>query len=58
MLSPQLERRLPTIDQLSHQQVNLIRRFRSAKEDSTDHRDLAPLLHSINCIAEGFGWTG
>jgi len=58
LLSPQLERRLPTIDQVSRQQVNLIRRFRSAKADSADQPDLAPLLHSINCIAAGLGWTG
>jgi phosphoenolpyruvate carboxylase len=57
-LSPKLERRLPTIDQVSRQQVNLIRRFRSTGDEVKTESELDPLLYSINCIAAGLGWTG
>ncbi len=48
-----LERRLPVLDQVNRQQVELLRRYRAGQEDA-----LAPLLLSINCIAAGFGTTG
>lgn len=49
-----LARRLPTLNQVNRQQIELLRRFRS--EAGEEH--LAPLLLSINCIAAGFGTTG
>ncbi|MCI0400124.1 MAG: phosphoenolpyruvate carboxylase [Gammaproteobacteria bacterium] len=51
-----LGRRLPTLNQVGHEQVKLIKRFRSAKKVRLS--DLVPLLLSINCVAEGLGWTG
>jgi phosphoenolpyruvate carboxylase len=48
-----LERRLPILNQVNRQQVELLRRYRAGQEDA-----LAPLLLSINCIAAGFGTTG
>lgn len=50
-----IERRAEVINQVSNTQVELIRQFRQ----STHQRpDSSPLLHSINCIAAGLGWTG
>jgi len=52
-----LANRLPTLDQVNRQQIELLRRYRAAPpERAGDH--LAPLLLSINCIAAGFGTTG
>jgi phosphoenolpyruvate carboxylase len=52
-----LANRLPTLDQVNRQQIELLRRYRGAPpERAGDH--LAPLLLSINCIAAGFGTTG
>ncbi|HYL54746.1 MAG TPA: phosphoenolpyruvate carboxylase [Gemmatimonadales bacterium] len=52
-----LANRLPTLDQVNRQQIELLRRYRAAAaERAGDH--LAPLLLSINCIAAGFGTTG
>ncbi len=48
-----LESRLPILDQVNRQQIELLRRFRAGQEDV-----LAALLLSINCIAAGFGTTG
>src|SRR5207249_1958700 len=48
-----LSRRLPTLNQVSHQQIELLRRYRAGQEDA-----LPALLLSINCIAAGFGTTG
>jgi len=48
-----LSRRLPTLNQVNHQQIELLRRYRAGQEDA-----LAGLLLSINCIAAGFGTTG
>ncbi len=48
-----LSRRLPTLNQVSHQQIALLRRYRAGQEDA-----LPALLLSINCIAAGFGTTG
>ncbi|MEE8264221.1 MAG: phosphoenolpyruvate carboxylase [Gammaproteobacteria bacterium] len=51
-----LGRRLPTLNQIGYEQVKLIKRFRRAKK--VKQSDLVPLLLSINCVAEGLGWTG
>ncbi|HEV2751483.1 MAG TPA: phosphoenolpyruvate carboxylase [Gemmatimonadales bacterium] len=52
-----LARRLPTLNQVNRQQIELLRRYRAAPpEQAQDH--LAALLMSINCIAAGFGTTG
>ncbi len=52
-----LARRLPILNQVNRQQIELLRRYRAAPpERAADH--LAPLLLSINCIAAGFGTTG
>src|SRR2546430_7342414 len=48
-----LSRRLPTLNQVSHQQIELLRRYCAGQEDA-----LPALLLSINCIAAGFGTTG
>ena len=40
------------------QQVELLRRYRSAPDGSEKESYKAPLLLSINCIAGGFGSTG
>jgi len=48
-----LESRLPILDQVSRQQVDLLRRYRAGQEDARP-----ALLLSINCIAAGFGTTG
>jgi phosphoenolpyruvate carboxylase len=52
-----LGNRLPTLNQVNRQQIELLRRYRAAgPEQAQDH--LAALLLSINCIAAGFGTTG
>ena len=53
-----LARRLPTINQVSRQQVELLHRFRESGGDKTQEEQLSALLLSINCIAAGFGATG
>ncbi len=53
-----LARRLPTINQVSRQQIELLRRFRASGSDTTQEEQLSALLLSINCIAAGFGATG
>jgi phosphoenolpyruvate carboxylase len=53
-----LARRLPTINQVSRQQVELLRRFRESGGDRTQEEQLSALLLSINTIAAGFGATG
>jgi phosphoenolpyruvate carboxylase len=53
-----LARRLPTINQVSRQQIELLRRFRESGGDTTQEEQLSALLLSINCIAAGFGATG
>jgi phosphoenolpyruvate carboxylase len=52
-------KRLPTINQVGHEQVKLIQRFRNAdKKDPARQEYLVSLLLSINCVAAGLGWTG
>jgi phosphoenolpyruvate carboxylase len=53
-----LARRLPTINQVSRQQIELLRRFRQSGGDKTQEDLLSALLLSINTIAAGFGATG
>ncbi|MDX2120065.1 MAG: phosphoenolpyruvate carboxylase, partial [Gemmatimonadota bacterium] len=53
-----LARRLATINQVSRQQVELLRRFRAAAGEEERQEYLSALLLSINCISSGFGATG
>ena len=53
-----LARRLPTLNQISRQQIELLRRFRETGGDTSQEELLSALLLSINCIAAGFGATG
>jgi phosphoenolpyruvate carboxylase len=48
-----LASRLPTLNQVNRQQIELLRRYRTGQEGVSD-----ALLLSINCIAAGFGTTG
>jgi phosphoenolpyruvate carboxylase len=49
---------MATINQVSRQQVELIRRFRAAAGEQERQQYLSALLLSINCISSGFGATG
>ncbi len=53
-----LQRRLATINQVSRQQVELLRRFRASGSEQERQQYLSALLLSINCISGGFGATG
>jgi len=53
-----LARRLPTLNQISRQQIELLRRYRESGGDTPHEELLSALLLSINCIATGFGATG
>ena len=53
-----LARRLGTMNQISRQQIELLRRFRQSGGDRTQEEQLSALLLSINCIAAGLGATG
>jgi phosphoenolpyruvate carboxylase len=53
-----LARRMATINQVSRQQVELLRRFRAAAGEPERQQYLSALLLSINCISSGFGATG
>jgi phosphoenolpyruvate carboxylase len=53
-----LARRLPTLNLVSRQQIELLRRFRESGGDRPREEQLAALLMSINTIAAGFGATG
>ena len=46
------------INQVSRQQIELLRRFRESGGDETQEEQLSALLLSINSIAAGFGATG
>ena len=56
--SRSLKGRLPTINEVNREQVELLRRFRSAENESEREEYKVPLLMSINCIAAGLGATG
>jgi phosphoenolpyruvate carboxylase len=59
VLALSLSRRNPYLDPLSHIQVMLLRRYRSAKRDEEARSTwLDPLLRSINAIAAGIRNTG
>ena len=57
-LRSRLARKLASIAYVNRQQVELLRRYRSAQDENTREPYRAPLLLSINCIAGGFGTTG
>ncbi len=50
--------RLPTVNEVNREQVELLRRFRDAQDEETKEAVKAPLLLSISCIAAGLGATG
>ncbi len=50
--------RLPTLNQVNRQQIELLRRYRATAAEKPPEDQLAALLLSINCIAAGFGTTG
>jgi phosphoenolpyruvate carboxylase len=52
-----LTSRLPTLNRVNRQQIELLRRYR-ARPAGEGEDVLAALLLSINCIAAGFGATG
>ncbi len=53
-----LDDRLPTVNQVNLEQVELLRRFRSAQDETARELIKIPLLLSISCIASGLGATG
>jgi phosphoenolpyruvate carboxylase len=53
-----LASRLPTINQANRAQVELLRCFRSEKNERNKEEYKSALLMSINCIAAGLGTTG
>jgi phosphoenolpyruvate carboxylase len=53
-----LEERLPTINEVNREQVELLRRFRGAATERERERWKPALLLSINTIAAGLGATG
>ena len=50
--------RLPTINQVGREQVELLRRFRAETDEDKREAVKSALLLSIDCIAVGFGATG
>jgi phosphoenolpyruvate carboxylase len=52
------DQRLPTINEVNREQVELLRRFRAAEDELTKEQYKSALLVSINCIAAGLGATG
>jgi phosphoenolpyruvate carboxylase len=57
-LRTRLARKLPSIAQANRQQVELLRRYRTTRDEAERESYKSPLLLSINCIAAGFGSTG
>jgi phosphoenolpyruvate carboxylase len=53
-----LSQRLPVINEVNREQVELLRRFRSAQDEAQKEDVKVPLLISISCIAAGLGATG
>ena len=53
-----LAERLPMINAVNREQVELLRRFRGASTEGERERYKLALLLSINCIAAGLGATG
>ena len=56
--SARLAHRLPTINQVNRDQVELLRRFRACTTEEDMQAYKSNLLLSINCIASGLGATG
>ena len=50
--------RLPIINRVGYQQIELLRLYRGADTEQAKNAYRVPLLLSINCIAVGFGATG
>jgi len=50
--------KLPTINEVNREQVDLLRRFRAAEEGETREKIKSALLLSINTVAAGLGATG
>ncbi|MEZ5829030.1 MAG: phosphoenolpyruvate carboxylase [Hyphomicrobiales bacterium] len=50
--------RLPTINEVNREQVDLLRRFRATEDDATREKFKSALLLSINTVAAGLGATG
>ncbi|MGE5515759.1 MAG: phosphoenolpyruvate carboxylase [Bacteroidota bacterium] len=58
-LALSLARRNPYLDPLNHIQITALRRYRALPEDDPQRADwLAPLLRSINALAQGLRNTG
>jgi phosphoenolpyruvate carboxylase len=53
-----LNSRLPIINQVNREQVELLHRFRTAQNKQVREELKSALLLSINCIAAGLGATG
>ncbi len=53
-----LEHRLPTINKINREQVELLRGFRASTNELAKEAYKSNLLLSINCIASGLGATG
>ncbi len=53
-----LNGRLPTLNQVGREQVELLARYRSETDEDRREAVKSALLLSINCIAVGFGATG
>lgn len=53
-----LGHRLPVINQVSNEQIELLLRYRGETSDERREEVKPSLLLSINCIANGFGATG
>jgi phosphoenolpyruvate carboxylase len=58
LMRSRLARKLPSISHANRQQVQLLRRYRMARDEQEKESFRPPLLLSINCIASGFGSTG
>ncbi len=58
LLRQNLKDRLPTINAVNREQVELLRRFRAASTEAERERYKLPLLLSINTISAGLGATG
>jgi phosphoenolpyruvate carboxylase len=50
--------RLPTVNEVNREQVELLRRFRTTEDEAAKEAVKIPLLLSISCIAAGLGATG
>jgi phosphoenolpyruvate carboxylase len=57
-LARSVVRRNPYLEPLNHIQIELLRRFRGAKDEQERHRWLDPLLRTINAISAGTRNTG